>query len=481
MTYTPLKEKHRQECPLAKKCGGCQLQNLSYADQLAWKQRRVQRLIGRFCPVEPIRGMETPYHYRNKVQAAFGLDSRRRIVSGVYQSSTHRIVPVNSCMIEDKLADRIIVTIRNMMPAFKMQPYDERTGAGFLRHVLVKRGFATGQVMVVLVVSGPIFKYQKPFVAKLLEQHPEITTVVMNINDKFTSLVLGARENVLYGKGYIEDVLCGKTFRISPRSFYQINPLQTEVLYATAMEYAGLTGKETVLDAYCGTGTIGLIASDRAGQVLGVELNRDAVKDAIANARANRAKNIWFTAADAGEYMVDMARRKQAVDVVFMDPPRAGSDEKFLRSLLTLAPKRVVYISCNPETLARDLELLCRGGYRARVAQPVDMFPHTNHVETVCLLSKLNAKQHIEVELNMDELDLTSAESKATYEEIKEYVLEHTGLKVSHLYIAQVKRKHGIIERANYNLPKNEDSKQPVCPPEKEKAIRSALKFFGMI
>lgn len=393
MSHTPTQEKHQRECPLARKCGGCQMQNLRYDEQLAWKQSRVEHLIGHLCPVEPIRGMETPYHYRNKVQAAFGLDSRRKIVSGVYQSSSHRIVPVDRCMIEDELADRIIVTIRNMLPAFKMQVYDERTGTGFLRHVLVKRSFSTGQVMVVLVAASPIFKHQKPFVAKLLEQYPEITTVIFNVNDKFTSLILGQKEKILYGKGYIEDVLCGKTFRISARSFYQINPIQTEVLYSTAMEYAGLTGAETVLDAYCGTGTIGLIASDHAGQVLGVELNRDAVGDAIANARANSVTNCWFTAADAGEYMVDMARRQQKVDVVFMDPPRAGSDEAFLSSLLTLAPRRVVYVSCNPETLARDLAFLCRGGYEAKRAQPVDMFPHTNHVECVVALEYTGEKK----------------------------------------------------------------------------------------
>lgn len=380
------KSKHIPECKFAKKCGGCQMQNMEYADQLRWKQNRVQYLIGKYCRVAPIHGMDDPYHYRNKVQAAFGIDSRRRIISGVYQSSSHRIVPVDNCMIEDTIADAIIVTIRKLMPSFKMQAYDERSGTGFLRHVLVKRGFSTGEVMVVLVAASPIFKNQKPFVAKLLELHPEISTILLNVNDKFTSLVLGQREKVLHGKGYIEDVLCGKTFRISARSFYQINPVQTEYLYSTAVEYAGLTGEETVLDAYCGTGTIGLIASDKAKQVLGVELNRDAVQDAIANARANKIKNCWFTAADAGDYMVDMARHRQSVDVVFMDPPRAGSDEKFLRSLLQLSPKRVVYISCNPETLARDLDILCQGGYEATYAQPVDMFPHTNHVECVVSL-----------------------------------------------------------------------------------------------
>lgn len=391
MIHTDTKPKHQPECKLAKKCGGCQMQNMNYADQLAWKQNRVQYLIGRFCPVAPIHGMDDPYHYRNKVQAAFGLDSRHKIISGVYQSSSHRIVPVDSCMIEDKIADAIIVTIRKLMPSFKMQAYDERSGTGFLRHVLVKRGFSTGEVMVVLVAANPIFKHQKHFVEKLRELHPEITTIIFNVNDKFTSLILGQREKVLYGKGYIEDVLCGKTFRISAKSFYQINPVQTEVLYSTAVEYAGLTGEQTVLDAYCGTGTIGLIASDRAKQVLGVELNRDAVQDAIANARRNEVKNCWFTAADAGDYMVEMARRKEKVDVVFMDPPRAGSDEKFLNSVLKLSPARVVYISCNPETLARDLEILTRGGYKAMRAQPVDMFPHTNHVECVVQLDYVGA------------------------------------------------------------------------------------------
>lgn len=379
---------HITACPHSKKCGGCQLQNLSYPEQLAYKQSRVKRLIGPYCHVRPIIGMDEPYHYRNKVQAAFGLDAKRHIVSGVYQSSTHRIVPVDSCMIEDETADRVIVDIRRMMPSFKIQAYDERTGTGFLRHVLVKRGFTTGEVMVVLVAAKPVFPTQKPFVKKLLELHPEITTVILNINDRFTSLVLGEREKILYGRGYIEDVLCGCVFRISAKSFYQINPVQTEKLYGTAIELAGLTGGETVLDAYCGVGTIGLIASRRARQVLGVELNRDAVRDAIANAKRNDIKNCWFTAADAGEYMVDMAREKARADVVFMDPPRAGSDERFLRSVLKLRPARVVYISCNPDTLARDLAILTRGGYRAELAQPVDMFPHTQHIETVVLMTR---------------------------------------------------------------------------------------------
>ena len=305
-TYTP--------CPVYRKCGGCQLQNLEYPRQLVWKQDRCQKLLGRFGKVSPILGMECPYHYRNKVQAAFAYDKRRgRIISGVYQSSTHRIVPVDSCQTEDEIADRIIVSVRGLLKDFKLQAYDENTGRGFLRHVLVKRGFATGQVMVVLVTGTPVFTAKKHFVAKLRELHPEITTILQNVNDKRTSLVLGEREKVLYGPGYIVDELCGCRFRISAKSFYQINPVQTEVLYSKAMEFAELTGKEKVLDAYCGIGTIGLVAAKHgAGQVLGVELNPEAVKDAIQNAKENAMKNAWFTRGDAGEFLPRPPRRGRA-------------------------------------------------------------------------------------------------------------------------------------------------------------------------
>lgn len=378
----------RAPCPNRKKCGGCQLTNMSYEEQLTFKQSRVQRLVGRFCPVRPIVGMDEPYCYRNKVQAAFGLDRGRRIVSGVYQSSTHRIVPVDDCQLEDDTADRIIVTIREMLPRYKLTAFDERTGRGFLRHVLVKRAFATGQVMVVLVSGTKIFPPQRAFTAELVRRYPEIATVIHNVNDKFTSLVLGKREKVLYGKGYIEDVLCGCRFRISAHSFYQINPVQTEILYKTAVEYAGLTGTERVLDAYCGIGTIGMVASRAAGEVAGVELNRDAVRDAIANARLNGIRNCWFTCADAGEFMESLAAEGKKADVVFLDPPRAGSTERFIASLAKMAPRRVVYISCNPVTLARDLAWFRQYGYRAEIAQPVDMFPHTEHIETVVLLTR---------------------------------------------------------------------------------------------
>ena len=379
-------------CPKRKQCGGCQLMHLPYAEQIARKQARLDRLLGKFCPVEPICAMEYPYHYRGKVQAAFGTDGRGKIISGVYQSGSHRIVSVDDCLLEDRIADRIIVDIRKMMPRFKMTAYDERRGQGFLRHVLVRRSPATGEVMVVLVATEMRFPLQKPFLAALREAHPEITTVVLNVNDRFTPLVLGKRETVLFGPGYIEDELCSLRFRISPASFYQVNPAQTERLYATAIDFAGLTGKERVLDAYCGTGTIGLAAASRCAAVAGVELNRDAVHDAIANAKRNGIKNAWFTCADAGEFMENAAREGEQCDVVFMDPPRAGASARFLSSLLTLAPERIVYVSCDPETLARDLAVLAKGGYRVGRIRPVDMFPHTEHVETVVLMSKVGVE-----------------------------------------------------------------------------------------
>lgn len=382
--------KSNASCPVYKKCGGCQLQNLSYPEQLKFKQNKVERLLKKFCKVEPIIGMENPYHYRNKVQAAFYTNKSGKIISGVYQSGTHHVVGVDSCMIEDVIADKIIVAVRRLLPSFKMTTYNEDTGKGFLRHILVKRGFSTNQIMLVLVTGTPVFPSKNNFVKAILKQFPEITTIVQNVNNYNTNLVLGENQKVLYGKGYIEDVLCGCRFRISPKSFYQINPVQTEVLYNTAMEYADLKGNETVLDTYCGIGTIGIVAAKRgAGRVIGVELNGDAVRDAIVNARANNLKNIRFYKGDAGEFMYEASDEDEKPDVVFMDPPRAGSDTKFLDSLIKMSPKTVVYVSCNPETLARDLDYVTKhSDYKIRKIRPVDMFPHTAHVECVVMLTK---------------------------------------------------------------------------------------------
>ena len=511
-------QKCREDCPYAKKCGGCDYQGMPYEKQLKEKQAFVQKNVGQFCKVLPIIGMDEPYHYRNKVHAVFDIERSRGgngrrgaggkratkggrpayggVISGVYKAGTHEVVNIDACQIEDELSDAIIRDIRGLLHSFKIKTYDEDTGYGLLRHVLVRRGFHSGEVMVVLVLGSPILPSKNNFVKALRKLHPEISTVIINVNDKKTSMVLGDKETVIYGKGYIEDTLCGCTFRISPKSFYQVNPVQTEVLYGKAIEYAGLTGKETVVDAYCGIGTIGIIAAQKAKEVISVEVNRDAVRDAITNAKRNQIRNVRFYNADAGKFMVEMANFRAEtesskksdrllpgadVDVVFMDPPRAGSDEAFLSSVVKLSPKRVVYVSCNPETLARDLKYLTKHGYKALECQPVDMFPWTKHVETVVLLSQQKPDDYVEVELELDGLDLTSAESKATYKEIQEYVLKEHGLKVSNLYIAQVKRKCGIEVGENYNLPKSEDSRQPQCPVEKEKAIKDALEHFGMI
>ena len=380
------KQTEPEACKVAKKCGGCQYQGVSYKEQLKKKQKMVNALLSKYGKVEPIIGMENPYYYRNKVHAVFDRDRKGNIVSGTYEAKTHRVVPVENCLIEDKKSQEIIRTIRGLLKSFKIKTYDEDTGYGLFRHVLIRRGFKSGEIMVVLVLGSPILPSSNNFVKALRKEHPEITTVVLNINDRKTSMILGEREKVLYGKGFIRDELCGCTFRISSKSFYQVNPVQTEVLYNTAMDYAELTGKETVIDAYCGTGTIGLIAAKNAKKVIGVELNKDAVKDARINAKENGITNAEIYAGDAGRFMVDMASKNQKADVVFMDPPRAGSDEKFLSSVIKLGPKRVVYVSCNPETLARDLKYLTRHGYQAVKIQPVDNFPFCDHIETVVKL-----------------------------------------------------------------------------------------------
>ncbi|BCJ93773.1 23S rRNA (uracil-5-)-methyltransferase RumA [Anaerocolumna cellulosilytica] len=381
---------NKSKCPVLYKCGGCQLLHLEYPKQLKEKQTRVEALLKKFGKVEPIIGMKNPLHYRNKVHAAFDHDRKGNPISGIYESGTHNIVPIDSCLIENEKADAIIVSIRGLLKSFKIKTYDEDTGYGLLRHVLIRTGHSTGEIMVVLVISSPIFPSKNNFVKALRKIHPDITTIVVNVNNKKTSMILGEKEQTIYGKGFIEDTLCEKVFRISPKSFYQVNPVQTEILYGKAIELAACSGKEIIVDAYCGIGTIGIIASGHVKKVIGVELNQDAVRDAVMNAKRNDISNIDFYNKDAGEFMTQLAEQGQPVDLVFMDPPRAGSDEKFLTSLVTLAPKKVVYISCNPETLARDLEFITKKGYRCERIVPVDMFPGTGHVETCVLLSHKN-------------------------------------------------------------------------------------------
>ena len=381
-------EEKLKKCTVSKKCGSCQYQGISYKEQLAVKQKKMNKLLKKFANVKPIIGMENPFYYRNKVHAVFDRDRKGNIICGTYEAKTHKVVPVEECLIEDKISQEIIRTIRDMLKSFKIKTYDEDTGYGLLRHVLVRRGFSTGEIMVVLVAASPSFPSKNNFVKKKKKKYPQITTVVLNVNDKKTSMVLGERDIVLYGKGFIRDNLCGCSFRISPQSFYQVNPVQTEILYKTAIEYAGLGRKETVIDAYCGIGTIGLVAAGKAKNVIGVELNPDAVHDAKINARENKITNTRFYQGDAGEFMEKMAEEGERADVVFMDPPRTGSDKKFMSSVIKLAPSRIVYISCGPESLARDLEYFTEHGYTVRKIQPVDMFSFTDHCENVVLLRR---------------------------------------------------------------------------------------------
>ncbi len=384
-------EKKPAICPYHKRCGGCAYIEKDYAWTLGFKEMKVGGLLRPFVKLDGIVGMENPYHYRNKVHAVFAHvrdGNRERNVCGIYEAGTHKVVPVKNCKIENEKAGEIIQTILGMLRDFKIKVYDEDMDYGLMRHVLVRVGHATGEIMVVLVLSSPILPNKNAFVKKLLEKHPEITTIVLNVNDQKTSMVLGSRETVLHGKGYIEDVLLGNRYRISSRSFYQVNSVQTAKLYKEAIRMANLTGRERVLDAYCGIGTIGITAAARAREVIGVELNGEAVRDAIRNAKTNEIRNITFFENDAGDFLRQMAEDREMVDVIFMDPPRTGSTERFMDAAAALRPGRIIYISCGPDTLARDLAYLKKLGYRAREAKAFDMFPFTEHCEVVVSLTK---------------------------------------------------------------------------------------------
>ena len=487
------------DCKLrAKNCGGCPLLGLDYAEQLKQKEEKVRALVGKYGPVHPIRGMEQPYHYRNKVISTFATGWGGKLTSGIYAANSHKVLPVESCLLQDEVLDKTMQAVRAAANACRYQPYDEDKGTGLVRHCLLRRGVATGQVMVVLVTAQPVLPGAKNFVKALLTEAAQrgvtVTTVVQNVNSRKTSVVLGEAEKVLYGKGFILDTLCGKTYAISPRSFYQINHAQTEVLYGLAVEAAKLTGKEVVLDAYCGIGTIGLTAADHAKQVVGVELNRDAVQDAIGNARHNGVKNARFFAADATRWIGEAAAAGEKADVIFMDPPREGSTPEFLASVARMAPKRVVYVSCNPVTLARDLATLTKLGYKAEGFTPVDMFPHTEHIETVVLLSHKKADSYIHIDVEFGEgegkipvdsiakrAEAYKPKEKVTYKMIKEYIEAKYGFKVHTAYIAEVKRNLGL---PMYDAPNAvEELKQPRKhpTPEKVEAIKDALKHFEII
>ena len=483
-----------KKCPVAKKCSGCQLSNMTYEQQLEWKQKDTEKLLGGFGKVSEIIGADDPYNYRNKVQAVFRSDRNGRIISGVYQSSRNGIVGIDSCMLDDKCADEIIVGIRELLRSFKLHPYDEGTERGFLRHVLVRVGKNTGEILVTLVGGNSMFPKKHDFVKALVKRFPDITTVTFSVNRTPEMLLLGENNEVLYGEGYITDILCGKRFRISPHSFYQINHAQTEKLYDYAIKAAKLTKKDVLLDAYSGIGTIGIIASDYVKQVQGIEYNASAVRDAVKNCHENGlTRNIAFNRGDAGEFLEKKAKLGTHYDAVILDPARTGADRKFLNSLVKIAPERIVYISCNQATQARDLKTLTKK-YTVTDIQPFDMFPHTRHVETVVLLSHKKPDGHINVKVEfgegegkvpLDNIAKRAEEYKpkerVTYKMIKEYIEAKYGFKVHTAYIAEVKRDLGLpmYDAPNAVEELKQQRKHPT--PEKVEAIKDALKYFGVI
>ena len=511
---TPSPDRVEPKCQFARQCGGCQLQTLSYEKQLEFKTSKVRghlERIGGFIdiPMEKILGMEQPFHYRNKAQFPVGKSKDGRIITGFYAGRTHSIIENRDCALgvtrNKEVLDRVIAH----MEKFHIQPYDENTGKGLVRHVLIRYGFFTDEMMVCLIINGEKLPGEEALV-KSLRQIPETVSVMVNVNKKRNNVILGEKVRLLWGQPYITDKIGEISYQISPLSFFQVNPYQTGRLYGKALEYAQLSGNETVWDLYCGIGTISLFLAQKAKMVRGVEIIPAAIENAKENARLNGFANTEFFVGKAEEVLPEQfARTGERADVIVVDPPRKGCDETLLSTIIKMQPDRVVYVSCDSATLARDLKYLCERGYELKKVCPVDMFPNTVSVETVVLLSQYRDKSTcldergsrqiemqasrlasllaqkpddtIEIDLDLDELDATSAELKATYQEIKDYVLKEFGLKVSNLYISQVKRKCGIEVGENYNLPKTENPKVPQCPKEKEDAIKAALKYFAMI
>ena len=481
----PSPERTVPPCPYYKTCGGCSIQHMSYKAQLEFKRNKVrdcvERIGGIFGAEYPETiGMDEPWRYRNKAQYPVGKDRDGKTVIGFYAPRSHRITDIDGCMLQMDGSEKIIEITRKYIEKYNVPVYDETAHSGLLRHVITRTSRSTGEMMVTFVINGKNLPHSVELIEEL-RKTGYVASVALNINREKTNAILGDKSLTLWGKDTIRDEIGGVKFDISSLSFYQVNPVQTEKLYGLAIDAAGLTGRETVIDVYCGIGTISLLAAKKAKTVHGIEIVERAVEDAKANAVINGIENASFEAGKAEDILPKMYAEGTRADVIFVDPPRKGLEPSVIEAVCGMEPDRIVYVSCDPATLARDLKLFAQRGYGTGKINTVDMFCQTGHVESVVLLSKLNTKQHIEVELNLDELDLTDAEKKATYQEIKDYVLEHSGLKVSSLYIAQVKQKCGIIERENYNKPKSENVKQPQCPPEKEKAIKEALKHFGMV
>ena len=499
------------ECPLYARCGGCQIQAMDYRQQLCYKQKKVRNnliRIGGFAPelidsvMEEIVGMEQPYRYRNKAQFPIGVNKDGQPVAGFYAARTHSIIPVEDCKLGVTQNEQILGAVLSYMRENGVRPYDETTGKGLVRHVLIRYGFTSKELMVCLVINGETLPQEKKLVDVLCKMDG-MTSISVNINRKNTNVILGEETRIIWGSDYITDQIhlrdCDHDFaltdtaiayHISPQSFYQVNPVQTEKLYSLALSYAGLTGRETVWDLYCGIGTISLFLAQKAGKVYGVEIVPQAIEDARSNAALNGITNASFFVGKAEEVLPEFYEKESRKpdadmlhpDVIVVDPPRKGCDEKCLETMLRMEPNRIVYVSCDPATLARDLKILCEGGYELRKVRPVDQFGHTTHVETVVLLSKgMFDSRKVTVDFSLEDMDLSEFKGKATYEQIKAYVLEQTGLKVSSLYIAQIKKKCGLDVGENFNLPKSENARQPQCTPEKEEAIMQAFKHFGIV
>ncbi|WP_215650895.1 23S rRNA (uracil(1939)-C(5))-methyltransferase RlmD [Dorea formicigenerans] len=484
-------------CPMARRCGGCQIQEMKYGAQLAFKEGKVRGNLERIGEVptelldkvmQPIVGMEEPFHYRNKAQFPIGTDKEGHIITGFYAGRTHSIIPNTDCALGVAVNQKILEIIMHFMENNHISAYDEEKHKGLVRHVLIRYGFKTDEIMVCLVINGEKLPHAEKLVDKLCKI-PGMTSITISVNKAKTNGIMGNEIKLLWGQTYITDYIGNVKYQISPLSFYQVNPVQTEKLYGLALDYADLNGNETVWDLYCGIGTISLFLAQNAKQVYGVEIVPQAIDDARNNAKINDITNAEFYVGKAEEVLPEYYREYQEshggetahADVIVVDPPRKGCEESLLQTIVDMQPEKVVYVSCDSATLARDVKFLRENGYELKKITPVDQFPNTVHIETVVLLSQQKPDDTIEIDLDLDELDATSAELKATYQEIKDYVLKEFGLKVSSLYISQVKRKCGIEVGENYNFPKSENARVPQCPKEKEDAIKAALKYFAMI